>query len=515
MTFLRPLCSISALLYCFFLGIFSLAHKDRSRLHVNFALYNFANALYNLADSIFLFRSYDVAVHWNRITGIGGCMMVPFVMRFVFELIEEQSTPYRWIGNVSFYLGIFLSFFYVTTDWFIKGIAPDYREKMLNLEIPGILYPLFILFVVSGLVIIVYRVAVRYRRTKSSLLQQKMRYIVLALCVGILALSTYFLSFVWLDLPIIYYTLQALVAFIFSYAIFKHSLLPINLAVRRFLLVAGIYLMIGVSTFPVFLLSYKHVFATHSGLLLFCLILCSGLFFSAGPLLYAQMVRRSTIFQNSAALHLTHEFKTPLGAIQSAKEILDRELALPLPDFLKVQEYMDMIQRNTQRLEKFVTDILNVSKALEPSRELQKQNVNVEELIGDTISHFPNAGKIKFTSEPVPFISADAEALRQVFTNLIANARVADPHGNVEVHLMMKDQEMEFIVRDHGRGIPADDLERIFQPFARAKQGGHAKSTGLGLAIAARWVRAHNGRIWAQSEGVGKGAAFFVVLPIA
>ena len=112
-------------------------------------------------------------------------------------------------------------------------------------------------------------------------------------------------------------------------------------------------------------------------------------------------------------------------------------------------------------------------------------------------------------------VAADIETLRQVFTNLIANALASSAKGTVQSkHLVeKKPTEVQVVVRDHGRGIPKEDLERIFQPFARSKNA-HAKSTGLGLAIAERWVRAHNGRIWAESEGIGKGAAFFVVLPI-
>ena len=89
----------------------------------------------------------------------------------------------------------------------------------------------------------------------------------------------------------------------------------------------------------------------------------------------------------------------------------------------------------------------------------------------------------------------------------------SETQAPVKISIQRKQDEIQVVVRDDGQGIPKEDLERIFQPFARSKHA-HAKSTGLGLAIAERWVRAHNGRIWAESEGVNKGAAFFVVLPI-
>ena len=129
---------------------------------------------------------------------------------------------------------------------------------------------------------------------------------------------------------------------------------------------------------PIIFLYHRAFLPTTNFGALFFLLGMAGLMFSLSPYLYAQMVHRSAIFQDRDTLHLTHEFKTPLSAIQSAKEILDRELALPSPDPVKVQDYMDMIQRNTQRLEKFVMDILNVGKTGEATHEIQKQNIDID-----------------------------------------------------------------------------------------------------------------------------------------
>jgi signal transduction histidine kinase len=516
MNFLRPLCSISALTYCIFLGVFSLAHKNRSTLHVNFALYNFANAIYNTADFVFLFHSYNTALMWDKLAGIGGCMMMPCLMLFTFELIEEPSRQYKFIERVMSFTALPLCIAYVATPYFIKGLTASYRQNMMNVEIAGPLFPLFIFYVILGLGIITYRVAARYRKNERLFLKQKMRYVLLALLLGFTALCTYFLSFIWLDLPVIYYTLQALVAFTFSYAIFKHDLLPVNLAVRRFLLVAGIYLLIGIMITPIFLLSYDYVFRTHSVFFLFCLILCAGLFFSMGPFLYAQMIRRSSLFQQVDTMQLTHELKTPLSAIRNAREILARELAQLSPDTSKVQDYMKMIERNTLRLEKFVIDVLNVSRATDTfSDVINQQNVNLGILITDIVSHFPDSeNRIKLFIAGSFEVEANIDALRQIFTNLIANAITASTTSNIQISIDREQEEVRIAIRDDGPGIDKEDLERIFQPFARSKNNTNSKGTGLGLAIAERWVRSHHGRIWAESDGVGKGATFFVVLPI-
>ena len=118
---------------------------------------------------------------------------------------------------------------------------------------------------------------------------------------------------------------------------------------------------------------------------------------SLAPGYIRALFERMALFHERSAIELTHEFKTPLSAIQNAQEILDRELAQPSPDPIKVQDYMDMIQRNTERLEKFVMDILNVGKAGETSREIQKQSVRYQKLVAKYRWHiFPNADESNY-----------------------------------------------------------------------------------------------------------------------
>ena len=114
---------------------------------------------------------------------------------------------------------------------------------------------------------------------------------------------------------------------------------------------------------------------------------------------------------------------------------------------------------------------------------------------------------------------ADGDRLVQVLVNLIANAVKFSPPGTtVTVAAVPADQDVLFTVRDHGRGIPADQLERIFDRFHQVdasdtrQQGG----TGLGLAICASIVRQHGGRIWAESTDGGSTLSFTVpAAPVA
>lgn len=245
------------------------------------------------------------------------------------------------------------------------------------------------------------------------------------------------------------------------------------------------------------------------------LVFISGILFSLGPIAYGSMVRRSAIFQDASTSHLVHEFKTPLDAIQSAKEILDSELAKPKRNTAKIHDYLDMIQRNSERLEKFVLAVLNTVKAGDVSVDFEKEEVDLNKLLTETQMELPQlSGRITIQAADGLKVRGYQEGLRQVLVNLLSNAAKFCPDGRIDIDAQKLSGGIEISIRDEGRGIEKKDLERIFIPFAQSKEGKNIKKgSGLGLAIAQKWVEAHNGKIWAESEGLGKGARFIFFLP--
>jgi signal transduction histidine kinase len=177
---------------------------------------------------------------------------------------------------------------------------------------------------------------------------------------------------------------------------------------------------------------------------------------------------------------------------------------------------MDMIDRNTNRLQKFVTEILTTFKAESGSVSLNKEELDVVSVAKDALSQFPALHtRIRITSPLTVPARADREALFQIFTNLISNAAKHAPESEILLSIDSREDGVHVFVADQGRGIKSEDLKKIFEPFAQSKgnvvRGG---GTGLGLAITKKWVEAHGGRIWAESDGVGRGAKFVFILPI-
>jgi CheY-like chemotaxis protein len=119
---------------------------------------------------------------------------------------------------------------------------------------------------------------------------------------------------------------------------------------------------------------------------------------------------------------------------------------------------------------------------------------------------------------PLPLVSAEAEAIREVLANFLSNARRFSPDGGaIRISARVIADKVEVSIVDHGIGIEADALPKVFHKFYRADRGvgRHTPGAGLGLAITHTMVEAHGGRVGATSRGLGKGARFWFTLPIS
>jgi signal transduction histidine kinase len=111
--------------------------------------------------------------------------------------------------------------------------------------------------------------------------------------------------------------------------------------------------------------------------------------------------------------------------------------------------------------------------------------------------------------EPLPLIYGDKHAIRRVLTNLVANAINYTPaEGNILVSATEAEKSIVISVQDNGRGIPADDLAKLFARFAQGTRKHRTTGTGLGLYLSRQIVEAHGGRIWAESEE-NNGSTFY------
>jgi signal transduction histidine kinase len=214
----------------------------------------------------------------------------------------------------------------------------------------------------------------------------------------------------------------------------------------------------------------------------------------------------------------SHELRTPLSMIKGYVETLKEGTET---DPAKIQEFINIIEKNVNQLDNLVGDLLELSH-LEYSKDMvQFKPVKIDEIISSLMEDFTPAAKLKKQEiihriEPeIPEIKADPELIRKAIANLIDNAIKYTPEkGRIEITAKKTSEGIKIEVSDTGIGIPEEDLPRIFERFYRVDKSRSREmgGTGLGLAIVKHIMQLHNGSISVRSE-IGKGTTFSLILP--
>jgi two-component system phosphate regulon sensor histidine kinase PhoR len=220
--------------------------------------------------------------------------------------------------------------------------------------------------------------------------------------------------------------------------------------------------------------------------------------------------------------NVSHEFKTPLTAIQGFSETL---LAGAMDDPQNRERFLGIILEHSRRLARLTDDLLKLSSMDADRLELEIRRVSVSELIEsclETTQHRAAEKEVGVelaqSAQPgeLPDIAGDRRRLAEILQNLLDNAtQYTLPGGRITVNAETRDADVIFTVSDTGIGIPKSDQSRIFERFYRvdAARSREAGGTGLGLAIAKHLVEVHGGRIWVESE-IGQGSQFHFSVPI-
>ena len=214
---------------------------------------------------------------------------------------------------------------------------------------------------------------------------------------------------------------------------------------------------------------------------------------------------------------ISHDLKTPLAAILGAGTSL-RDLGDGLSSRDKV-EFVDTIIEESERLNRFIANLLDMTKleagAVAPRLEPQ----DLSELIGAALARASGilaSHRVHVDIEPgLPLLRLDAVLFEQALFNLLDNAaKYSDPGSVVRIECRRDDPVVQIRVMDEGPGIPADDVERIFDKFYRVRQMDSVRAgTGLGLAIARGFIEAMGGTVSAGNRRDRAGAMFTLTLP--
>lgn len=222
----------------------------------------------------------------------------------------------------------------------------------------------------------------------------------------------------------------------------------------------------------------------------------------------------------------SHELRTPLTSIRGSLGLLATGRLGELSD--KGHRMLDIAVSNTDRLSRLLNDILDLERMESGKVKMAQTDCNAVELIAqavETMQAMAERSGVTLWLEidgcaiadgplPVP-VWADPDQILQTLTNLIGNGiKFSDTGGGIWVGIVRRVEDVLFYVKDEGRGIPSDKLEKIFGRFQQvdASDSREKGGTGLGLAICREIIKQHGGTIWVESR-LGHGSSFFFTLP--
>ncbi|MDE2988938.1 MAG: response regulator [Chloroflexota bacterium] len=217
---------------------------------------------------------------------------------------------------------------------------------------------------------------------------------------------------------------------------------------------------------------------------------------------------------------VSHELRAPLTSIKGSAATLASDGASM--DAAETEQFHRIINEQADLMRRLITDLLDMARIDAGDLSVSPERLEVITLVDRARAAFQSGGgtsNILIELPPeLPAVVADPQRIVQVLGNLLTNAERYSPTTSmIRLSAEERDAQVEFCIADDGAGIPPEQLPRLFQKFSgrRTEDGSEASDTGLGLAISKGLIEAHGGRIWAESEGAGKGAQLRFTLPIA
>jgi len=223
--------------------------------------------------------------------------------------------------------------------------------------------------------------------------------------------------------------------------------------------------------------------------------------------------------RNELLALVSHELRNPLAAIKNSLGLI-KKTPDAFPDIHR--RALEVIERQSTQLVRLVEDLRDLQRVTAGKFRISKKFLNLEEVLAQAIetaspdAERANQSIVLQMPFEATFVKGDEVRLCQVFANLINNASKFSPPGSkISLKVSASTDEVTISVKDNGIGIEKDQLGRIFEMFAQARQHSERSNTGmgLGLALAKELVQLHDGAIEAISDGPGKGSEFIVRLP--
>ena len=459
----------------------------------------------------------------NRLIFFGLFFALAGFGHFCFIFPEKKATP-GFLIKLLYLTATTAAFLSISTPLVINDIT--FEEWGTDL-VTGPLFPLLIVISTTSIIGLI-KIILRYRR-ETSLKRLQLHYLFLG---AFLFTSVNIL--VHLILPAIResrefyqignYSTLFLIGFT-AYAIVAYRLFDIRVILSE-VLVALIGMTLLFQTLSAELLWQKilnggiFVLFCFFGYLLIRSVLKEVRYREQLAKAYAEL-KKLDVAKTEFISIASHQLRTPLAVVKGYVSRVLRGSYGAVPE--KAKQPLESVYQSNERLIKLVDDLLSVSRIETGKLELTPERVSLEEILSSVVEELKIRAQDKNLylrwekpKKALPKIMIDKEKIRQALFNVVDNAIKYTERGGVTLELRKHNSSLLTKVSDTGVGLTKKELPYLFESFSRGKAGVQfwPEGIGLGLYIARRLLEMHNGRIWAESKGKGKGSTFFIKLPL-
>lgn len=226
-------------------------------------------------------------------------------------------------------------------------------------------------------------------------------------------------------------------------------------------------------------------------------------------------LERSNIELDAFAYSAGHDLQEPVRTLRAYSQLIARRAATRLTD--EEAELLKTMEAAATRMSNLITALLGFAQVGGSVRR-ERKPISLEDVLRASLLNLAESIResgATITNDPLPVVIADREHITRLMQNLIGNSmkyRKREEPLRVHISAVREKAMWRFGVRDNGQGFEGQQSEFIFEAFRRL-HGKDVPGTGIGLATCRRIVEQHGGRIWAESEGSGRGATFWFTLP--
>lgn len=470
-------------------------------------------------------QSAETVVLNTRVAYVGvfGWLVSTYFFLKYFPVREKEKSVVT--DRIMIFSGVLLSFVTLFSDLLVEGaeIYQEYSHPVLGEGVPFIYFLILVMFL-----ILLKNIYKKYSKTKGSE-RIKIQYFLVGLTLFLVANLVFnvFISPVYGMIPWAYignYTAILLLGFT-AYAIVKKELFDIKVAVTSVFVVL-IAILLGIDL--LFLTKELWMQGVKGGIIIIFLIFGWQLIKSV----IKEMEQREELQKAYKKLQridkmktefmsiVSHQLRTPLSIMKGHLSMLQEGM---YEDEKKKEKIIKNVYESNERLINLVNDVLNISRIQSGRVKIDKEEADIRKVVKGVVKRMRSSAKekgIKLTlhrnKEELPQVEIDTSKIENVLLNLLDNAIKYTEEGEIGVSIENQKDNIRIAIKDTGVGMTEEEIEKLFETFSRGSAGKKywIQGSGLGLYIARQFVEMHGGKVWAESEGRGKGSTFYVRLPL-